>query len=70
MTGVELGARYRAGRDGALVIFRDGTTTRLAPFSSIRFEHQPLKIEGRLVRVRRGHLLYEAPALTPDETKT
>lgn len=70
MPGVELGARYRAGREGARVIYRDGTSVQLQPFASIRFDHQPLKIEGRLVRVRRGHLLYEAPRITAEEWKS
>jgi hypothetical protein len=56
---VELGVRYRAGRDGARIVYRDGSATQLQPFASIRFDHVPLKIEGKLTRVRRSFLPYE-----------
>lgn len=70
MSGVELGARYRAGPDGVLVTFRHGSVAQLAPFASIRFNEQPQKIEGRLFRVgRRNQPVYEAPTLEPPEVK-
>jgi hypothetical protein len=70
MGGVELGVRYRAGKGGALVTVASGTVVQLAPFASIRFVQQPLKIKGQLLRAgRRGEALYEAPAFEPPEVK-
>ena len=64
---VELGQRYRAGKDGAHVVFVDGSETQLAPFARIRFEQRPRSITGKLLRVgRRGHLQFEAPELKPE----
>jgi hypothetical protein len=48
--GVELHVRYRAGRDGARIVFRDGSVVQLAPFAPFRFETMPRRIEGQLRR--------------------
>jgi len=52
---VELGVRYRAGREGAKIVLVDGSYIDLAPFASIRLESPPVSIVGRLVRTRRRH---------------
>jgi hypothetical protein len=56
---LELGVRYRAGRDGARIDFRDGHSIQLQPFASIRLEQQPLKITGQLLQVRRRRIVLE-----------
>jgi len=50
--GVELHVRYRAGRAGARIVFRDGSVVQLAPFAIYRFESLPQRIEGHLVRTK------------------
>lgn len=70
MGGVEMGALYKAGRGGVRVVWRDGTVSTYPAFSTVIFDHQPLTIEGRLLRVGpRNTLQHEAPALVPPEVK-
>ena len=66
--GVELHVRYRTDREGARIAFRDGSVVQLAPFSSFRFDTLPLRIEGRLVRVRPRNAAH-APTLRTYEVK-
>lgn len=70
MSGVELGARYRAGLGGVRIVFRDGTVVQLAPRAVYTFSSYPLKIEGRLFLVTdRGVVRYEVSALGQREIK-
>lgn len=48
---VELGVRYRAGREPVTIICHDGSVAQLKPFASIRFEKVPREIKGKLSRV-------------------
>jgi hypothetical protein len=60
MPMIELGVRYRAGREGAKIVLADGSYIELAPFASIRFESSPTSIVGRLVRTRRRQRSHDA----------
>lgn len=48
---------YRTGKDGARVVYRDGTTVQHAPFALVMFSRVPLKVDGRLVPM--GGAAYE-----------
>jgi hypothetical protein len=56
---LELGVRYRAGRDPVAITHRDGRVVQLDPFQPIRFREPPLKIDGRLYRTVRGRVRLE-----------
>ena len=58
---------YRVGQGGVRITWADGAVTTHSAGTVVRFPtRRPLKIEGRLYRVRRGARLgYEAPALEP-----
>jgi len=60
---------YVVGRGGARVTWDDGTTTTYPVGARLTFSsrsHQPVRIEGRLLRTAgRGGLGYEAPTLVP-----
>lgn len=69
---LELGVRYRAGRQGAQVVLADGSSLQLAPFAAIRFESLPVSIVGSLVRTRRRRRFPSGdvrPGYPPLETK-
>jgi len=60
---VELGVRYRAGRDPVTITRRDGSIVQLKPFASIRFEELPIEIKGKLTRVWHRRPLPETKAI-------
>jgi hypothetical protein len=63
---VDTGATYRAGRGGVRITWRDGSTTSHSAGVRFRFDKEPLRIEGRLIRMRPGGVSYEAPTMEPE----
>jgi len=56
---LELGVRYRAGRDPVTITYRDGHVVQLERFQSVRFLEVPQRIDGKLYRMVRGRLRLE-----------
>lgn len=64
-----LNTAYRAGKDGARLVFRDGSAVQLAPFAVVVCHRHPLKVEGRLYPVEAVGVGYEVQPGLPRETK-
>lgn len=58
---LSLETTYLVGPGGVRVVWADGSQANLRARTTVRFERPPLRVTGRLIPLRNGHVTVETP---------